>query len=462
MWASNSIFNSLSRFALGEKQQKPSLLSEASEGVIPAMLEIEKGASRELCLQETAEKILALGSSFPKVDWRQFALMHNASIIRKTNFEGGDIGRSISVWQSYFKMWQKGEGFLFSFPLSSATLAKVLKALKDLEHFRSFLPPMALEPLQASVVENYAKRVQKELYTRLQSQKSVYLPLGYRHGISNEGHAIPVKIEWQKDGILIYPLNLGDGSSDHALLNYTTSQEKISFRFYPIKVPHSVFWGKAGLAAFCHIIRYEADPPHPDHTHYSGKDIYDIFQTLGRIIPNLGEHPELFEEKGQYSGTCSETGVENVVHDVLVDCGVEQKVTRTLFLSLRLSTLMAGYIDYVKSPERLHRYFLRNAAEEFGVALELSKEIISEEEYLSGIAIVHKIKKGTKAIPQENKKAAPLETPIADFPWVFPKVEEESVFKIESELSLPVERKEYKARLYLPKFEIKKNKRSSR
>ena len=183
-------------------------------------------------------------------------------------------------------------------------------ALEDFEYMRLLLPPLSSTPLDKNEVEKYASQLQKALaaYTK----KTLYLPFGYRHGIGNEGHAIPCKLELNGDGsVIISLLNLGAGSGEHPVLNYTTSQEKVSIRSYPIKVEKEVFWGEMGFAALCHMVRYMSDPAHVDQSHYEGADIYDVFKALGKVIPKFDcPHPEYLEAKSQRYPSCTEKGVK--------------------------------------------------------------------------------------------------------------------------------------------------------
>ena len=199
--------------------------------------------ARDQELSAFAKKVLELGKKWPSIDWRQFALMHNSSILHGSEFEGGSIKFSLSAWRQIFQQWKQREGLFFSMDLSDKVIGQIGGILDDVELFHSLLPPLAFTALSGDEVRGYAKKIQENLKLRLKAQGTVYLPLGYRHGVSNEGHAIPCKCVWEKEGVAIYPLNLGAGSGSHPLLNFTTTQEKIAFRTFPIRVSHDRFWG---------------------------------------------------------------------------------------------------------------------------------------------------------------------------------------------------------------------------
>lgn len=417
--------------ATQHSKQDESFVTMTAKLAIPKLMSADHGKHRSTELRTLGKHILSRGNQWPQVGWRQFALMHNSSIIGKTSFEGGAISESIIAWKVIFDTWQSArERPYFNQNLSPMQVKAVCLVLEDMSYFCKLLPPLCLEPMDAADIKRHAEAFLRALKKRLNQANAVYLPFGYRHGISNEGHAIPCKFQLNEEGdIIISPLNLGEGSSQHPVLNYTTSQEKISFRFYPIKVRGEVFWGKMGLNAFCHMMRYQSDPPHPSHLPYQGEDIYDIFQTLGTVIPDLGKTPEQLEAKGQRAPSCTEKGIKNVVHDVLLDHQVSPQECRKVFLNVYFCSLIAGYQTYIDKPTYVGRHLLKNAAEEMGITLEKLKETITQEEYLGATAVILEIKKTTKVpIPHPSTGSSMIakepEQQILSFPKSFPKVDE--------------------------------------
>ena len=371
--------------ATGAPVPKPeSLLSKAAKTAVPKLLQVDTGKARSAGLRSLGKQILQMGRFWPKVDWRQFALMHNASIITETTFEGGFIGVNIQAWLTLLNLWKKGEGKFFSVDLSDKQVEALTCLLEDFEYIRTRLPPLSLDPLGQSDVEKYASQLQKAIASRLHQKKVLYLPLGYRHGIGNEGHAIPCKLELNSDAsITISLLNLGAGSGEHPVLNYTTSQEKVSIRSYPIKVEKDVFWGEMGFTALCHMVRYMSDPAHVDQSHYVGEDVYDVFKTLGKVIPQFAcPHPEYLKAKSQRYPSCTEKGVKNVVHDGAIDLDIGPKVSKKLFLNVYFCSLIAGYHSYLGDPSEIRRTLLKNGAEEMGVTLEKLKGEITKKDTL--------------------------------------------------------------------------------
>lgn len=358
---------------------------------------IESHKARKQALCHLGQKILANGEKWRAVNWRQYALMHNASLIRYTDLEGGEVGISVEAWKFFFTTLSKGEGHFFSLNLNKKQYKAIFSALDDLAYFHNLLPKSGVKALTESEILILGQSFQKAIKSRLQKQGVVYLPLGYRHGVSNEGHAITCKVELHDNGyVTFHPLNLGNGSENHPVLNYTETQEKISFRHYPFEVPPDRMWGKVGLAALCHLMRYMADPPHPRHDHYEGEDLLEIFYILGELVPSLGERAEMFEAKSQRAGNCSEKAVHNVVHDVVIETDLSQVEIKRLFLNIKMLSNVAGYHSHLQNPSEKSRFLLRNSTEEFGIALQKFKPHLHPHEYLVAIGLIEAIQATTK------------------------------------------------------------------
>ena len=85
-----------------------SILSKVAKAGVPKLLQANTGKARSGGLRSLGKQILQMGKHWPKVDWRQFALMHSASIITETTFEGGFIGVNTKAWLTILNLWKKG------------------------------------------------------------------------------------------------------------------------------------------------------------------------------------------------------------------------------------------------------------------------------------------------------------------------------------------------------------------
>lgn len=402
--------------------------------LMPSLSQIPDVKGRSHALRLFGLKILKEGKSWPRVNWRQFALMHNESLIRDTGWEGGDIRDSILLWRSFMGLWMQGGGCLLPIRLSTQDLKYIDEVLSDLYNFCELMPPQLDKPLNQSILSDRAHLMLQALSTTLKKKKSAYLPLGYRGGITQEGHAIPCKVTSRvSDGqVLIQPLNLGNGAQRHAVLDYTTTQELIALRHFPVQVPTPIFWGEMGHAALCHLLRLHTDPPSPAHAPIQGDDLYDILCTLGTVVADLGTQPRRLEAKLQTAGVCSEKGVRNVVHDILLDLGVPSQDMHFFFLNMTLCSLVSGYHTLVANPTHENSILVVHAAEGLGITVKELKQDLSSEEYTAIVALLTQIKEVAKKLRPPSSQSLlklrqiPLQ-PIDSFPNEFPKFSEAKI-----------------------------------
>lgn len=404
-------------------------LHTQSKKTFAKLLSLDQESARIACLSSLALQLLNKPKDWPSINWRQFSHTHTGSLIRQTSLEGGNVQDSIAMWRSILTLWKKKKGIFFSLDLTHEHIGRIQRALDDLEFFSLSLPRPAQEPLANEALEQLAIQFQKTLFNRLKERQVVYLHLGYRFGMANDGHSIPCKMIWEEDGVVIYLLNSGEGSETHPILNFTTTQEKRAFCYYPIKVPHLVMWQKLGLTAISHLIRYLIDPPNPNHPPYRGCDIYDLFKTLGTVMPNLKRIDENFEAKDQISGICSEKGVKNVIRDVLIYHSLIAQQIKKVFLNYALCSLISGFHEFRLQPTFERRVLMKSAQERFGLHLEKFKSKISQEEYLAAFSVCSEIKNQIQkpAIQEIEQKKEQKSTRAETVPSCFTDVKQEDV-----------------------------------
>lgn len=115
-------------------------LHQIASAVIPALSKIQDVQGRSKELRVFGLKILAQGAKWPHVNWKQFALMHNESLIRDTSWEGGHIIDSIAFWRECIRLWIGGQGCFLPFDISKGDLQYVDEVLCDLQDFCKILP----------------------------------------------------------------------------------------------------------------------------------------------------------------------------------------------------------------------------------------------------------------------------------------------------------------------------------
>jgi len=384
-----------------------------------------------------ANNLFATGKDFANsVNWRQFALMLCPGIIRRTTLNGGNERVSCKAAQDHVEVCLSGTGQCFSWAGPSNGEEKITKAvLLDLKNklqsyskFFDFQPPLTDKPTAKTELELGATKYLKEIETQFKSgSKAVYFPLGYRHGSTNQGHAIVCKAVKDGNDIILKLFNLGNGTHLHPILGYTLNQQMRSYSFLPIRVSETAFFGEMGKDAFCTLLRYLADAPMENEPHYEGEDIYDVFCQLALfnqegIVPHLGPHAEEYAANEQISGDCPEIAMRMIITDVLIDHGVPKSQREKYFLNRDFCALIAGYQALIKDPA-CHPsacQLLHDATESFSQQiLDLyAKKEISEQELLCAQSVVRKIMESIAEIPEPALSILKVD-PTKEFPNEF-------------------------------------------
>ncbi|NGX61172.1 MAG: hypothetical protein K940chlam9_00653 [Chlamydiae bacterium] len=422
------MFSRIQQWVNGSSQKKIEPVLQKTGGEICAALKAMKVLSQlPSTLDRGGEAILKEGKELGKVHWEQFALMHDASIIRETPFEGGVIESSLTAWTHIFTCWKEGKGLFLPISLTKEQIERVLETLGEMAHFQSLHPLAQQTPLSGEMVKEYARSFLKEIAEGLNKNKPVYVPLGYRHGAGTSGHVIVAKIALVEGRIGIFLMNQGDGSSLHPPLRFTTTQERVSYQFYPIFVKRDDFFGELGEAAFGQLVRYLADPPYSDQPGYCGRDLYNVFLTLGTVDPTFTQEWDALEANSQSAANCSEKAVKNPIRSLLSDEGVEKKEIQKAFLAAHLLTIVQGFHAYMKKPEEVHRVLFRNGVEKFGMNFKKLEQQYSHQEKVGVVSLLHHIEKKTEAPVIQKKEHSSLPKPkkivLTDSPTSFPSLQ---------------------------------------
>ncbi len=400
-------------------------LHRISLAAVPLIASSDK--ERQLELRRLGGSVLNPGKSWPSVDWRQFALMHNETSIRDTSWESGFLSDSITAWRSLIKLAESGEELLFM-GITVQQLRRCIDFLDDLDEFDQYIPKIRLGvQIGDLILKGIASKWLSLLGEKLPKKSSVYLPLGYSPGIRQTGHLIIGKFSLKEGNVHCQLLNSGNGSAGHAVLDFTTTDDLSSLRYFPISIPKGDFFGELGHAAFCHLIRLMWDFPDPAHKPIEGEMVYDILLTIGTVVADLGDDPYSLAIRGQIGGVCPEAGVRNLLQDVLVDMHLSSETRELFFTNIYLFSLIAGYHNFVAHPIEKYREQLVTAAGNFGIAAEEKKRkgLLTFEEYRGLTGLLLEIKKRAFVLsPPLSTPMGLRETalqPIDSFPALFPK-----------------------------------------
>ncbi|NGX61511.1 MAG: hypothetical protein K940chlam9_00997 [Chlamydiae bacterium] len=424
-FGSNAEFQPL--LEVEEDRPNCSRLEEEGGLILDCLMTKEREEERSQALLESGKRLLKESDYFGRADWHQFALMHNASLIENTQYEGGNILWSVEAWEGFFAQWKRGRALLSMPEIGKGHIEMVLDALVELREFaelRYFDFAGAL--LGGRVFEGRVKAFRKLILSKVE-KRAVYVPMGYRHGIANVGHAIIGKFEKQGDNIVLYLLNQGDGASLHPPLSYTTAQERISYSYYPIVIPIERFQGEVGLAAFFHYFRLHNDAPHQSVLPYSAEDLYDIFIQLGEVRPDLMPSPEKFEANTQDKPKCSEKAVKNVVRNLLKGEGISDLAFDKMTLHLHLCSLVSGYHTYCRNQTEVYQKLLHDGIKECGFLTKKLELTLPREEKAAITSLLFAMRELSPSLVKEVHpirqipppqqivaKKAPIEFPTAD------------------------------------------------
>lgn len=357
----------------------------------------------ELRLQSTA-------NVSPSFTWKQFALMHNTSLIRFSNFDKGIyIKDSNSAYSEHLTYLMTQEPY-FSLPNLQSLSAELLSVLKGLEDVRSCYPNSYFGVLDKEIVEASAKSILGEINKQLGAKKRVYFTFGYCGKKDGGSHALGCKVTQDDKNTTLWILNLGEGADHHPDVDVTSTHYKTSYAYYPVQIPNAQ-WQERAQLLFCHLIRYISDAPPEQAQNYSTVEIYDLLHLFGPLNPSLIDPSK--KGKLQFVGDCSEKAVRNVLIDFLLETKkLSALEISKLFLNIHFSSFIAGFQSYKKAPSEHYRELLKHAASELTIALLRTKAYLNQDEFQAASDLIthvlDKCQPQAQAAAQQNGQAPPL------------------------------------------------------
>ena len=409
--------------------------------------------------KQLAKDLLARGKEWAKNhDWRQFALMVCPGIIRDTTLEGGAEKVSVEASLRFVRTCLAEEGLFFKVDISAQLLKTIETSLEIFSAFLDFRPAYSNDLLSESMVRNAASTLLNAIQKRLENLpphcRCLYLPLGYRAGMSNQGHAIACKLANEQDHLVLTLFNLGNGADSHPILNYTLNQKQRSFAFFPIRIPKALFFGEMGVTAFSQLLRYLVDAPLSGFS-YDGNDLYDIFlqfaafEGTGELLSDFGPYETEYAMQDQISGNCPEMAVRCLIDDILISAAISKGEREKFFLNREFCALISAYHAFEQNPlgHSSARDLLHEGAQSFGATILAmhGKKLLAEEEFIAAQTVVHQIIKAALKTPyaEREAQAISLSMPkVADTNFLispsFPKIADKSLLTLPHQKQLPV------------------------
>lgn len=320
--------------------------------------------------KEAESRITQAKKQCKQVNWNQFALMNNTSLIKDSSYDRG-LTREASLLAHFnYLQFLKTEGLFFA--MDETVLEDVMKTMDAVEEM--------VDVRNAHAIND-----------KLEKNGTVYALLGYCGNRSEDpqqnipGHSVACKLKKDAEHVTIYFLNLGEGvqhTEYHPQLNATETQIKISRCTHPSQIPVED-WEHAAEAFISSLARFQTDVP-DKKAPYSSWELYQLQSALAPPNPALLlPFAVQMEGKPQYVGDCSDKAVRNVLIDFLaVEKHLAEDQIGTFFLNLHLASLFFAFHSYQHSPEPHRKELLIHGIEEFANFLLRSKPFLKEHDYL--------------------------------------------------------------------------------
>ncbi|MFN0065105.1 MAG: hypothetical protein ACKVOH_02575 [Chlamydiales bacterium] len=392
---------------------RPRAAMPASHGRPSAWKAIGDVAIRQLCdgggpeEEATTEQIAVrvLQEASPQGckiwrDWRFFAVMHNSSILDDSTFAGVNDTVCLESWDHILALMESGEGILFESTLNPSSIKALRRKIAQTLSLARLIPDPTDTIQSYDALSVKAGRFRKQLFTELQRDKVVYVPMGYRGGVKSHGHSVLAKFTLEEGGMVaISILNLGAGCERNPIVGEATTHQKISYSSYPMLISaEDLFRQEKGMMALVAQFRLLSDPP-PKEDPYKAGSLYSAWEQVCVIRPDLGENPTLYAAKTQRGPNCGQKTAKLLMRDFLQSLGLSREEVKIIFLSGRFCMLMAGFHEYHKAPIDAHRALLHDAAHECGLGVLKLKGRLAEEEQLIASFVAREILEQSTPLP---------------------------------------------------------------
>lgn len=376
-----------------------------------------KVATAKAAAKKTLEKTQI---GFPPVTWRQFALLHNATLIRFSSFDRGiQVLNSMIVYQEYLTFLLKN-GYFFTLagdPKTAKALHTSLDDSRDI--FREYLTPIIGQYDDATFKAAVTKIFQK-INAQLTKNKYAYWPVAFT--AKTGGHALNCKATQDATHTTLYLLNSGLGAEGHPELHVTHTSYQHSTSFYPVRMTNAE-WQDHGEMLLSYMMHYTWEAPEIDDfaVPYIGEEVYDLFLSMGELRPELiALNADKFQSNQQTVGDCGDRVAKNQIVDFLAfHTTLSSEDRDLLFLNIEFASILAAYHTYLAQiktkreeyPGQLEHYrlLLEDAARLFINRLMIAKRNLKE--HLSIEQYTHAIEVLAIILEESQAPAVPVSLP---------------------------------------------------
>ena len=206
----------------------------------------------------------------------------------------------------------------------------------------------------------------------LQQRGYAYTSLGYRGGPLNQGHALPLRIDYlaSKKQITVHFLNLGEGVSLNPELAWSGNYPRRHFRSFPITFSEEVFFGDQGVDLFSRQMTLMNASASGNVPGYSTDDVIGAFCAVGTANGYLwNNHLPCRSNKPQTTPTCADEAVKLLIRDFLIEKGIAKKEIQRLFCNEKLCSVLCFSHTLSPSSQRDDWILFKKALQEFAITV---------------------------------------------------------------------------------------------
>ncbi len=408
------------------KKADPVRSKRAVGDLLPRLAEATTKDERDLALHNHVEAIFQDSLSWPTIKLPQFASFHLQSFLQGDRFATGSTSDGVQFWLNYLSLWQLEKGSIIPFGVSLEQLKSIHH---ELETYHEFLSLIKLKNLHTDSNDAYvletATLFQTKLQQHLTNRQRCYLPLGYRGGLLQYGHAIPVLFEEKDEIIVAHIINKGEGAERHPQMNWSATQDFRSIRYPPIHIEKKVLFGPLGFSFLARQIELLSINPE-SHPPYESQDLYGALLIIGKLQSKFDAPLSAIEGKMQFGRVCADMASRLVVIDHLQVClkGCPKERNRMLFNAKFCSLVRLSHeLEYelgVTATE-LFRVLEESHSELCVATNERGEKRLNSEEVVLCHAILERIKQ--KILIAKQKLIKPLRRlpfKVAEYNTSFP------------------------------------------
>jgi hypothetical protein len=289
-------------------------LASRSIGIIAS----NQPASTDSRTSPTPEELLEEAKNWPEVDKTQFAMRLLPTHVSGTAYDRSWLEVSLRYWIDWLNLWCEGKCHLIPSTISTEVLNELNQVLKELEE------EVALIHSKGDLEEKAIQLLQK-IRSSIKTKGYAYVPLQYRPGPCNAGHAIMLRIDPDRHHkkLHLHFLNLGEGVHRHAQLEWDENYPRYHFRSFPVVFSEENFFGKVGVQLFAKQMTLANEPASGNSLGYSAYDVCTPFYLFGEVEKPFISDPTKRSRKPQKGPTCSETAIELTTCDFFIEKGID-------------------------------------------------------------------------------------------------------------------------------------------